>query len=62
MNISWPGVQQRVLVIRADGAEIYSVRGSSTIMNAAFTATEMDLFQSYCHSRRDSQFTVLVAW
>jgi len=60
VNISWPGVQQRVLVIRADGAEIYSVRGSSTIMNAAFTADEMDLFQSYCHSRRDSQFTVLV--
>ena len=59
MNFSWPGIERRALLIRADGAEAYALRRGTLTLEAAFALDELELFQGYCQSRRNSLFMVL---
>ena len=60
MKLRWPGVQDRVLLIRADGAEAYAMRRGGVVQEAAFRNEDIELFKGYCQSRTTSKFTVLV--
>ena len=59
MNWSWPGVQNRVVVIQADGADAYAMRRGGLTREAAFRNEDIELFKGYCQSRQSSKFTVL---
>lgn len=59
MKLTWPGRQRRALLIRANGAEAYSLRRGILTLEATFALDELELFQGYCQSRRDSLFVVL---
>ena len=60
MKLHWPGVQHRVLLIRADGADAYAMRLGGVVKEAAFRIEDLELFKGYCQSRARSKFTVLV--
>ena len=59
MKLSWPGRQKRALLIRANGAEAYTLRRGAITLEAAFALDELELFEGYCQSRRDSLFVLL---
>ena len=59
MKLRWPGVQDRVLLIRADGAEAYAMRRGGVVQEAVFRNEDIELFKGYCLSRATSKFTVL---
>lgn len=59
MKFSWPGIQRRALLIRADGAEAYALQRGALVLEAAFALNELELFQGYCQSRLSSHFVVL---
>ena len=59
MKLRWPGVQDRVLLIRAGGAEAYAMRRGGVAQEAAFRNEDIELFKGYCQSRAGSKFTVL---
>ena len=60
MKFHWPGIQHRVLLIRANGADAYAARLGGVVKEAAFRIDDMELFKGYCQSRARSKFTVLV--
>ena len=60
MKFHWPGVENRVLFIRADGADAYAMRKGGLVKEAAFQLEELELFKGYCQSRVKSKFTILV--
>lgn len=59
MKFQWPGLQHRVLLIRADGAQAYAMRQGGLVSEAAFRLEELELFKGYCQSRTGSKFMVL---
>ena len=59
MKLHWPGLQHRVLLIRAGGAQAYAKRQGGLVREAAFQLEELDLFKGYCQSRAGSKLTVL---
>ena len=59
MKLHWPGLQHRVLLIRAGSAEAYAKRQGGLVREAAFQLEELELFKGYCQSRAGSKFTVL---